>query len=142
MRMRLVLPLTVAVLLPAFSGCGTVNAVSTRTAPAADARTDLRVQINDVLTNIFLHCESVRLYRAEPSGLMETQVTVANDGFSNRTFGWRVIWLDARGNQIASKTNVWNVDSVPAGGTITLTDLAPSPLATDFNIELRRSDNS
>jgi hypothetical protein len=127
-----------AVLLPA---CGSVNTTSTRRAPAADEITDTKLQVNDLLTEIFLHCRGVRMYRSQPSGLLEAQIVVANDGFSARTFGWNLRWLDQAGNLIASKTDVWRATSVPAGGTVTLTDLAPTLAATDFTFELRRSDN-
>jgi len=137
---HIILPiaLSVATLLPA---CGTVNTTSTRRAPAADEISDTQLQINDLLTEIFLHCRGARLYRSEPSGLLEAQIVVANDGFSSRTFGWNLRWLDQAGNLINSKTDVWRATSVPAGGTVTLTDLAPNASASDFTFELRRSDN-
>lgn len=138
LRITSLLALLAALLLP---GCGSVNTMSTRTAPAADEVTDAKVQINDLLTAIFLHCRGVRLYHSQPSGLLEAQIIVANDGFSSKTFGWNLRWLDQAGNLINSKTDVWRATSVPAGGTVTLTDLAPNASATDFTFELRRSDN-
>jgi hypothetical protein len=136
---RLLILITTSV---ALAGCGTVNTVSTRTSPATDEVSDTSVQINDLLTDVFLHCRGVRLQRSEPSGLLEAQIVVANDGFRSRTFAWNLRWLDEAGNLIISKTDVWRATSVPAGGTITLTDLAPALAATDFTFELRRSDNS
>jgi hypothetical protein len=72
---------------------------------------------------------------------MEVQIDVTNSGFSDRSFGWRVVWLDQRGNRIASKTAIWNATSVPDGGSVTLTSLASSPKATDMSFELRRSNH-
>ena len=66
--------------------CGTVNTTSTRTTPALDEVPDARLQVNDLLTEIFLHCRGVRLYRSQPSNLLEAQIVVANDGFTTRTF--------------------------------------------------------
>ena len=121
--------------------CGTVNTVSTRTTRPTDEVSDKSVQIHDLLTDIFLHCRGVRLYRSEPSGLLEAQIVVANDDFRSRTFGWNLRWLDHAGNMIGSKTDVWRATSVPAGGSVTLTDLAPTLAAADFTFELRRSDH-
>ena len=133
---------TLACLIAAIflGGCGTVNTTSTRTEPALDEVTDTKVQINDLLTEFFLRCQSVRLYRSQPSGLLESLIVVANDGFTTRTFAWNLTWFDEAGNLINSKTDVWRATSVPAGGTITLTDLAPKPSAVDFTFELRRSN--
>ncbi len=133
-----IIAMAITALLPA---CGTVNTTSTRATPSADEVPDTRLQINDLLTEVFLHCRGVRLYTSEPSGLLEAQIVVANDGFSSRTFGWNFRWLNEAGNLINSKTDVWRATSVPAGGTVTLTDLAPNASATDFTFELRRSDN-
>lgn len=130
--------LTSALLLPA---CGSVNTISSRTAAPSDELSDMRTQINDVLTQIFLHCTGASVFRSEPSGLLKAQIVVANDGFTDRTFAWRTVWLDARGNQIESHTNVWEGTSVPTGASVTLTSLAPTLTATDFTFELRRSDS-
>tara|TARA_B100001059_G_scaffold236218_1_gene285572 strand:- start:2950 stop:3375 length:426 start_codon:yes stop_codon:yes gene_type:complete len=132
--------LSILLLCCLLGACGTVNTTSTRTTPALDEVPDARLQVNDLLTEIFLHCRGVRLYRSQPSNLLEAQIVVANDGFTTRTFAWNLRWLDQAGNLINSKTDVWRATSVPAGGTVTLTDLAPNASAADFSFELRRSD--
>lgn len=123
------------------AGCGTVNTVSTRTTQPTDTLHDTRTQINDLLTEIFLHCTGVRMYTSEPTGHLEAQIDVANDGFSTRSFAWKIVWLDASGNTIPSVTNVWEGTSLSAGASITLTSFAPRPTATDFTFQLRRSDS-
>lgn len=141
MKIRSINLLILAAATALGTGCGTVNSVSTRTTPATDEVTDMSVQINDLLTDVFLHCRGVRLYRSEPSGLLEAQIIVANDGFSTRSFGWNIRWLDHAGNMIQSKTDVWHATSVPSGGTVTLTNLSPRLNATDFTFQLRRANN-
>lgn len=137
--MKLVHALMLSAVL--LTGCGTVNTVSTRSSEAADTLHDTRRGINDLLTEIFLHCTAARMYESEPSGHLEAQIDVANDGFSTRTFAWKIVWLDARGNVIDSITNVWEGTSVSAGASVTLTSLAPRADATDFTFQLRRSDS-
>jgi hypothetical protein len=107
----------------------------------SDELNDTTMRVNDVLTQIFLHCTSASVFPSKPSGLLKAQIVVANNGFTDRTFAWKTVWLDARGNQIESHTNVWEGTSVPTGGTVTLTSLAPTLDATDFTFELRRSDS-
>ncbi|MCH2136497.1 MAG: DUF1425 domain-containing protein [Phycisphaerales bacterium] len=137
---RFMSPLLVATMLLSI-GCGTVNTVSTRTTKPADTVHTAHKGINDLLTEIFLHCTDVRLFRSEPSGHLKVQIDVANDGFSTRTFAWKIVWLDAAGNTIESITNVWEGTSVVAGASVTLTSLAPRANATDFVFQLRRSDS-
>ena len=122
-----------------FSGCGTVNTISTRTTPASDQVTNLKVQINDLLTDIFLKCTDVRVFRT-PGGSLEAQVDVANDDFRQRRFAYRFSWLDARGNTIASTMSVWKPASVASGGSITISSVAPTSDATDFTLQVRRSN--
>ena len=128
-------------LTAALTACGSVNTVTTRTDAPVDRVEHTKVQINDLLTDVFLHCRGLTLHRTSPSGLLEAQITVANDGFSDRTFGWKLTWLNAAGNPIRSRMNVWEATSVPTGGRVTLTSLAPNKDATDFTFELRRSNN-
>lgn len=141
MSIRTVFTASLLVLPLSLASCGTVNSVSTRSEQASDQVSDTQVQVHDLLMQIFLRCKSLRMYHSEPSGLMEAQIDVENSGFNDRSFGWRVVWLDQRGNRIASKTNIWNATSVPAGGSVTLTSLAPTLTATDMSFEIRRSNN-
>ena len=120
-------------------GCGTVNTVSTRTTPANDQVDDLKIQINDLLTDFFLKCTDVRMFRT-PGGSLEAQVDVANDDFRQRRFAYRFSWLDPRGNTIASTMSVWKPASVASGGSITISSVAPTSDATDFTLQVRRSN--
>jgi hypothetical protein len=123
------------------SACGSVNTVTTRTDAPVDRVEHTQVRINDLLTDIFLHCRGLTLHRTSPSGLLEAQIIVANDGYTDRTFGWKLTWLNAAGNPIRSRMNIWEATSVPSGGRVTLSSLAPNRDATDFTFELRRSNN-
>ena len=119
--------------------CGSVNTVSTRTTTPTDQVDDLKLQINDLLTDIFLHCRGVRLFRA-PSGVMQAQVDVANDDFRTRRFAYKFTWLDSRGNTITSSLSTWKSASVTSGASITIQSIAPNLDATDFTLQVRRSN--
>lgn len=128
--------LATAVLLGAVAGCGSVNTTSTRQAPSED-KVSTRTQVNDLFTQIFLRATDVRMFPTK-GGPLQTQVDVANDGFGTRSFSYRFEWLDARGNVIPSSVYTWKATSVPAGGSVTITSVAPSEAATDFKLQLRR----
>jgi hypothetical protein len=81
----------------------------------------------------------VRMFPAR-SGVLQAQVDVANDGFRTRGFSYLFTWLDERGNAIESRTSVWQAARVAAGGSITISSVAPGPEATDFSIQVRRAD--
>ena len=119
--------------------CGTVNTVSTRTKPSDASISTTHKQINDLLTEIFLHAKDVRL-APTPGGPLQAQIDVANDGFHYRNFAYKFQWYDSQGMQISSQMSPWKPASVPAGGSITLSSVAPSSAATDFSLQIRRSD--
>ncbi|MSR18739.1 MAG: DUF1425 domain-containing protein [Phycisphaerales bacterium] len=118
--------------------CGSTNTTYTRTSPA-DSAVETRLQMNDILTQVFLHCREVREFRT-PGGPMEVQVDADNDGFSQRNFAYKFTWLDPQGNVIESPMSVWKSASVASGARITIRSLAPTDSATDFRLEVRRSD--
>jgi hypothetical protein len=120
------------------TACGTVNTTSTRQAPSADS-VGAKTQVNDAFTQIFLHVRDVRLFPAK-SGVLQAQVDVANDGFSTRGFSYLFTWLDGRGNPMQGPMSVWKTASVAAGGSITISSVAPGPDAEDFSIQVRRAD--
>lgn len=128
--------LTSALLVLPVVGCGTVNTTTTRQAPSED-QVDTRTQVNDLFTQIFLKATDVRMFPTK-GGPLQTQVDVANDGFRTRSFSYRFEWLDARGNVIPSSIYTWKATSVPAGGSIMISSVAPSEAATDFKLQLRR----
>ena len=130
---------TLCVIALAAGGCGSVNTVSTRTTPAADSVEPLRKQINDVLTDVFLHCTEVRVPPTR-GGPLQAQVDVANDDFRYRRFTFRFTWMDPKGNTIASPMSVWKPASIASGATKTMTSIAPNDTATDFSLEVRRSN--
>ena len=123
----------------ALGGCGSVNTVSTRTTATTDSVEPLRKQINDVLTDFFLHCTDVRLSRTQ-GGPLQAQVDVANDDFRYRRFAYRFTWMDPNGNTIASPISVWKSASIASGGSKTLMSVAPNDIAADFSLEIRRSN--
>lgn len=119
-------------------GCGSVNITRTRETPAATAHPK-QTQVNDLLTDVFVHCRELRMFRSD-SGFMQLQIDVANDDFRQRDFAWRVDWLDGDGNLIESPMSVWKSCSIPAGGVSTLTSVAPSTTGVDFRLQVRRSN--
>ncbi len=130
---------SVALALALLAGCGTVNTTTTKPiGPSASTVKNFQ-QINDLFTDIFLHVRDVREGRT-PSGLRNAQVDVANDGFSTRHFAYRFDWKDESGMVIASQTSVWDNTSVTAGTRITISSVAPNASATDFSLQVRRSD--
>lgn len=127
-----------AAVLAAVAGCGTVNATSTRTAPA-DSAVDAKTRVNDLFQEIFLTAKEVRMNRTK-GGPMEVQVDVENNGFSYRTFAYRFDWVDASGNVLQSQTSVWKSTNVPSGGSTVIRSVAPADDATDFRLQIRRAD--
>ena len=121
------------------AGCGSVNTVSTRTAPAEDSLDHVTVQVNDVLSDIFLHSTDVRMFRTR-GGPYEAQVDVANDDIRQRRFAYRFTWLSPAGNVVPSQMSVWKTASIPSGGSSTIRAIAPNDSASDFRLEIRRSN--
>ncbi len=128
-----------AAALATTAGCGSVNTTSTREAGPSASTVKNYKQINDLFTDIFLHVRDVREGRT-PTGLLTAQVDVANDGFSTRHFAYRFDWKDSRGMVIQSQTSVWENAAVASGTRISLSTVAPNREATDFSIQVRRSD--
>lgn len=118
------------------AGCGTVNTTSTRQTPAEN-EVSSRTQVNDLFSQIFLRARNVRLFPA-PSGNMQAQIDVANDGFTTQSFAYQFQWLDASGNIVPYGTTTWQRKSVPAGGSTSISSVAPVPQAVDFSLQLRR----
>jgi uncharacterized protein YcfL len=131
--------LLLATLFFAFiGGCGTVNTV-TATAGAEPGKTDYRTQVNDVLTDLFLSAKAVR-FGPTPGGNYQVQVTVANNGFNQRSFAYLFNWLDANGMMIESSMSTWETSSVAAGGTVVISSVAPTESARTFQLQTRRSN--
>ena len=119
------------------AGCGTVNTVNTRTAPA-ETTIPYVTQVNDALSSLSLKAKDVRLVPT-PGGVLKAQIDVANDDLRTRSFNYRVDWLDQSGTVIDAQTSVWQSRSVASGGMITISAVAPSPSATDFRMQVRAS---
>lgn len=126
-------------LLTIAGGCGTVNTTTTRESPSADS-VGTKSQINDLFTEIFLHVRDVRIFPTK-SGVLQAQVDVANDGFSTRGFSYLFTWLDERGNPMQGPMSVWKTATVAAGGSITISSVAPGPSGRDFSIQVRRAEH-
>lgn len=127
-----------AVTSHAMSGCGSVNTTTSREGPSPSA-TPVQTRVNDLLSEIFLSAKEVRVAR-NSQGLMEVQVDVENNGFRYRSFSYRFDWVDARGMVIESQTSVWKTTNVPDGGSTVIRSIGPSEAATDFKLQVRRSD--
>jgi len=127
-----------AVTSQAMSGCGSVNTTTSREGPSPSA-SPVQTRVNDLLSEIFLSAKEVRMAR-NSQGLMEVQVDVENNGFRYRSFSYRFDWVDARGMVIESQTSVWKTTNVPDGGSTVIRSIGPSEAATDFKLQVRRSD--
>jgi uncharacterized protein YcfL len=134
-----VLALPVAALgLHVLAGCGSVNTTTSREGPSPSA-SPVQTRVNDLLSEIFLSAKEVRMAR-NAQGLMEVQVDVENNGFRYRSFSYRFDWVDARGMVIESQTSVWKTTNVPDGGSTVIRSIGPTEAATDFKLQVRRSD--
>ena len=133
MRVRNLLAMLTATCL--LAGCGTVNTY-TATVAKKPGVAPYTSQINDVLTSIFLKADAVRFARTA-GGPYQVQVTVANDGFSYRSFAYIFQWLDENGMQLDSGST-WQAVSVPAGGTIVISSVAPNETTETFQLQVRR----
>jgi uncharacterized protein YcfL len=120
------------------SGCGTVNTTQTRAQQGEDA-IPVREDVNDALSRLAIHATEVRLFE-NAGGTLEAQVDIANDGFRTRRFAYRFDWLDARGNIIPASNAVWRSSSIAAGGSAVISSTALTPQATDFRLQVRRSN--
>jgi uncharacterized protein YcfL len=138
LRGMLAVPTVASALLLGLAACGTVNTTTTRGEPSADA-VEVRQDINDALSNLAIHATEVRMFES-PSGALQAQVDIANDGFRTRRFAYRFDWVDGRGNVIPSQNAVWRNASIPAGGSAVISSTALTPEATDFKLQVRRSN--
>ena len=115
--------------------------MNTVTATAGDhpGETDYRTQVNDVLTQLFLSAKDVRFGPTE-GGPWQVQVTVANNDFRTRRFSYLFQWIDGNGMIIESPISTWKTASVPSGGTIVISSVAPVDTARTFQLQTRRSN--
>jgi uncharacterized protein YcfL len=122
----------------ALAGCGTVNTVSTRTEPSANAKPYVQ-QVNAALDSLSLKARDVRLSRTR-GGNFEAQVDVANDDFRTRNLSYRFDWLDGAGNVLQAVSSDWRQATIASGGSVTISSVAPTADAADFRLQLRAAN--
>ena len=113
------------------------NTISTRSVPGDDRVGPER--LNGVLKGISLSCSEVRLFPTR-GGPLEGQVDIVNTSSSPKRFAYKFKWLDERGNVIRTQISTWIPANVTGGGSTTITSVAPSEEATDFTLEVQRSN--
>lgn len=72
------------------------------------------------------------------NGLLYVQATFINDSSFETDFNYRIKWLDDSGFKVADD-EVWKPKVVFAGQSFDITAIAPTPQATDFQIDLNGS---
>ncbi|MFM6939227.1 MAG: YcfL family protein [Rhodoluna sp.] len=80
-----------------------------------------------------LKLEDLRAVRR--NNLLTVQATLVNQAQKDMNINYRFKWLDNSGMK-AADDEVWNPRVIYAGQTFELTGIAPTPMATDFMIEI------
>jgi uncharacterized protein YcfL len=70
--------------------------------------------------------------------LLTVQVSLQNESNNGTPMNYRFRWLDNSGMKVADD-EVWNPENLFAGQTLDITGIAPTPMATDFLIEINGS---
>ena len=70
--------------------------------------------------------------------LLTVQVSLQNESSNGIPMNYRFRWLDNSGMKVADD-EVWNPENLFAGQTLDITGIAPTPMATDFLIEINGS---
>lgn len=69
------------------------------------------------------------------NNLLTVQATLVHQASRDMNINYRFKWLDNSGMKVADD-EVWNPKVIYAGQTFELTGIAPTPMATDFMIEI------
>lgn len=69
------------------------------------------------------------------NNLLTVQATLVHQARRDMNINYRFKWLDNSGMKVADD-EVWNPKVIYAGQTFELTGIAPTPMATDFMIEI------
>jgi uncharacterized protein YcfL len=80
-----------------------------------------------------LKIEDLRQVRR--NNLLTVQATLVHQAKRDMNINYRFKWLDNSGMKVADD-EVWNPKVIYAGQTFELTGIAPTPMATDFQIEI------
>jgi len=73
------------------------------------------------------------------NGLLTVQATFVNDSSRTTPINYRFKWLDDSKMTVTDDAN-WNPMNLFAGQTVDIVGVAPTPMATDFIIELNGSN--
>jgi hypothetical protein len=80
------------------------------------------------------------LRAVERNGLLTVQATFQNDSMSGTPINYRFKWLDDAKMRATSNDESWKPMNLFAGQTVDIIGVAPTPMATDFIIELNGSN--
>ncbi len=127
-------------LLPAvllLAGCGTtVNTVSRADSLAAPSMVaDRRVITDNSLAGMV---RVVSVNEATVSGnLLKIQATIENLKRSTKTLNYKFEWVDENGMAIDSPNETWKQIRLQPRETTTISTVAITPRAVDFNLKLK-----
>ena len=127
-------------LLPAvllLAGCGTtVNTVSRADSLAAPSMiADRRVITDNSLAGMV---RVVSVNEATVSGnLLKIQATIENLKRSTKTLNYKFEWVDENGMAIDSPNETWKQIRLQPRETTTISTVAITPRAVDFNLKLK-----
>ncbi len=133
--MKSSLLLVPAVLL--LAGCGTtVNTVSRADSLAAPSMVaDRRVITDNSLAGMV---RVVSVNQATVSGnLLKIQATIENLKRSTKTLNYKFEWIDENGMAVDSPNEVWKQIRLQPRETTTVSTVAVTPRAVDFNLKLK-----
>jgi hypothetical protein len=80
------------------------------------------------------------LRAVERNGLLTVQATFQNDSMRGSPINYRFKWLDDSKMRATSNDESWKPMNLFAGQTVDIVGVAPTPMATDFIIELNGSN--
>lgn len=82
-----------------------------------------------------------RVNKAKADDLLQVQVDVLNTTNYPHEFKYRFVWVDDRGQQVASPTLTnWQEKYIAGQQTVSIQGVAPSPRVTDVRLEMIRTD--
>ena len=135
--MKLLVPMLATSLALAAVGCSSpsVNAIENANKGAqVQPVKDTRV-ITDEAFNRRVVITGIGEDRA-PSGNKIVEAEAANLTSGYQRFRYKFAWYDPRGLEVTSLNATWIDETIPPGGRVRLTSVAPNARAEDFRLEL------
>ncbi|MEN6385560.1 MAG: YcfL family protein [Phycisphaerales bacterium] len=93
-----------------------------------------------LLVGYGIDLKDVKVFKNE-AGFLEIQVTGHNRAVYNKSFDYKVDWIDANGISVDSKAAVWNTIFAKSRSIFSFKTVAPSRDAVDFRMNTRPTPN-